>query len=251
MRKFLAFVGLISLAYAAAVATLWTQTSRTGRIVEGPLSIRPGTCSPGDLFYATDPSVLLLYACGSDGRSWTAFAINNQTFTGTISGATINSSVANNLVLNGTPTGTGISTFTQKIGNLSGTSYNTISAAMVDVDSTNLAYTVTIPTGWKLLMSAYGIIRCNQTADAFGVQLTDTSTSTSLDWAHWNGGDSGAANTAYKFALSYVLTGDGNSHTIKLQFNETAGIAGHTTLINNNTVGVDTPKMDFLLSPSN
>lgn len=44
------------------------QTSVTGDVVEGPIAVRPATCSSGDLYFATDTFVL--YQCGPS-NTWT------------------------------------------------------------------------------------------------------------------------------------------------------------------------------------
>jgi hypothetical protein len=89
------------------------------------------------------------------------------------------------------------------------TSYNTTSTTFVPVDSTNLAYTVNIPTGYNLLINATGDATTAGPAAATAViALFDGSTvlvSTDIT----------AYSTYVPWALTWVIAGNGASHTIK------------------------------------
>lgn len=145
-------------------------------------------------------------------------------------------------VINGTPTGTGIPTITLKKGSGAGL-YTSTSLTYVQVDGTNLTYTVTIPTGWKLLINAAFRAGTNTAAVAHNIGLADGGTiivETNPTLA--------TANTANPGSLAWVVNGDGASHTIDLRF-KTSNAAD--AVIMGNQTGTDLPTMTFLLTPSN
>lgn len=151
------------------------------------------------------------------------------------------------LTVQGTPVAT--ATLTLKKGSGSA-NYTNATTTYAVVDSTNLCYTVTIPTGWKLGISASGAV---QTATApVGVQVTLTdnascSTANAGILVETGGLQGGAAAAATSFALDWVITGDGNSHNIALQF-KTTNAADTASMINSGTI---LPMMKFELMPSN
>lgn len=153
--------------------------------------------------------------------------------------------------INGTPTGTGVPTITYKQGSGSGTDYTSTSISPVKVDATNLQYTVTIPTGWKLLVQANGII--SQSTAVVGVDVALFDGSTAIDTRFLV--TSGATSVWTDFSLSAVVNGDGVSHTIALEFDTTT--AADAVHIANNVVVAGVagnnypPKMVFILVPSN
>lgn len=135
-------------------------------------------------------------------------------------------------------------TMVQKTGDGS-TSYSTTSGTLVDVDATNLSYTVTVPTGYKLHISATA--SCTGTAGGTNendLAITDTSTGTVLNQVSANPAVTGGS---LPFALNAVLTGDGASHTIRLQFLSTNSVAMG---IINSTGSHRIPTMTFMLMPS-
>ena len=147
-----------------------------------------------------------------------------------------------NLFLSGTiQTAASTMGITQKKGS-GGGDYSTTSASYVDVDSTNLAFTVTIPSGWKLWVTAKFNYLQN-TAAAFGnigildgsIIAEETLTTTVV----------GARSSGY---LQAVITGDGASHTVKLQF-KTGNVSDAFLISNSNST--QTAFMSFLLLPSN
>lgn len=145
-------------------------------------------------------------------------------------------------VINGTPSGTGIPTATVVHGSGSG-NYSSASTAYTAVDGTNLTYTVTIPTGWKLLIWATADISSLTAAVAVFAALVDGSTVLVEN--------ENIPNTAGNFrttSLTDVIVGDGASHTITLQY-KTSNAADNVTIVNTSTTL--TPHMTFLLTPSN
>jgi hypothetical protein len=137
----------------------------------------------------------------------------------------------------------GIPTTTVKVGTQNSSNYTTSRTSLTAVDATNLSYTAVVPIGWKLLMWASGQARI-ATASVQGiVSLTDTSTSTVITSAFIILD----LNTTSAFSMQGVLTGDGNSHTIQMQFKTTNATDAFS--IGNNTFGY--PQILFLLTPSN
>ena len=115
--------------------------------------------------------------------------------------------------------------------------YTTTSATYVAVDGTNLEKTLTIPTGDKLLVFVSGTI--STTSGAAAVAVFDGSTNLQAV-AH-------SAATGGGFANTVVITGDGASHTIALEWLTTAG----TATMNNVSAGAnEITKMILELKPS-
>ncbi len=142
-------------------------------------------------------------------------------------------------VINGTPTGTGIPTLTMKSGS-GGGDYTIASASLADVDSTNLAFTVTVPSGYKILINSAFCCKNGGLGNVTNVVLADGTTvltETFMDEAV--GGD------RQMMGLTYVFVGDGASHTFKLRW---AAGAGTSTM--SNSSATLTPRMTFLMSPS-
>lgn len=150
----------------------------------------------------------------------------------------------------GTPKGTGIATQTLKKGSGAG-NYTNGTTSYTVADATNLCFTVTIPTGWKLGISASGGLATATGAVVAQAALTDNaacSTANSgilLETPPIQGAGIGIADA---FALNWVITGDGNAHNIALQF-KTSNVADTASLINSSAT--ITPTMSFSLMPSN
>jgi hypothetical protein len=125
----------------------------------------------------------------------------------------------------------------------SGGTYVTSSTSYVDVDATNLTYTVTIPVGWKLAISTSGETWTSTGAAIVGVSLFDSGTliETGMGTAGAGNGFTGT------FALNWVINGDGASHTVKLQFKTLNG----ADAANMGNSGSSLPQMVFTLAPSN
>lgn len=143
--------------------------------------------------------------------------------------------------INGTPTGTGIPTITIKKGS-GGGNYSTSSASYVDVDATNLSYTVTIPTGWKLSVAASGIWFQSTATATNAIALFDGSVVVEKIVS------ASAINLNHDFSIAWVINGDGASHTIKLQY-KTGNVSDALNI--RNATATDTVAMTFILSPSN
>lgn len=147
--------------------------------------------------------------------------------------------------INGTPTGTGISTKTLKKGNGAG-NYASSSTTYVDVDATNLSYTVTIPTGWKLTIIASADVFVQTAAVNVQVALFDSvAAGVVLERTCW---PQAAGGSSVNATLPYVINGDGSSHTVKLQY-KTTNASDSVAIANSSTTF--TPTMVFDLSPSN
>lgn len=179
----------------------------------------------------------------------TALATSNQTGTGNLvlaTSPTIATPTITSPVINGNPSGTGIPTFTLKKGSGSG-DYASASTTYVRVDTSNLVYTVTIPTGWKLLIHASGTSITATSAVQHLVALADGSADNSgilVERAVISPGTSFGVG----FSLGWVISGDGASHTINLQYRTTN--ASDSVTISNSTATL-LPTMTFMLSPSN
>jgi hypothetical protein len=171
-----------------------------------------------------------------------------QTFqaTGTIVSRTSTDTLTNKTltapVINGTPTGTGIPTLTLKKGSGAG-NYTSTSLTAVQVDGTNLAFTVTIPIGWKLSVQASGSIGSNTASVTVAVSITDGGTKLQEVTAL---GPTAAG--LIPFSISSIITGDGASHTIDLRFFTTNASDAVAIL---NASSNQLPTMVFNLSPSN
>lgn len=176
--------------------------------------------------------------------------INNTTITGPAatgtlartSGDTLTSTTLTSPVINGSPTGTGIPTVTLKKGS-GGGSYSSASTSFVQVDGTNLTYTVTIPTGWKLMVTASFRVGTSTAAVACNVGIADGGTVVVETVQQTT-----AAGVLTSSALAWAITGDGNSHTVDLRYKTSNG-ADSVSI--GNSSSTDVPTMVFLLTPSN
>jgi hypothetical protein len=123
------------------------------------------------------------------------------------------------------------------------------------VDTTNLCTTITVPTGWKLRIDANGSLGVNTAVVLVYVALADAgATCGSGGVTALNGTvrryTPSTFGTAYAggFATSYVLTGDGNPHSISLVAETTNG--SDAWVVQNATAPI-APAMVFTLMPSN
>ena len=158
-----------------------------------------------------------------------------------------------NLFLNGlikNRAGTTIMGLALKKGSGAG-NYTNATTSYTVADSTNLCYTVTIPTGWKLGVSASGALSTATAAVVAQAALTDNAACSTanagilVETAPIQGAAIGVADA---FALNWVITGDGASHNIAMQF-KTSNAADTASLINSSATVV--PTMKFELMPSN
>jgi hypothetical protein len=127
-----------------------------------------------------------------------------------------------------------------KVGSKAG-DYTTSSAAFVNVDGTNLSYTVVIPVGWKLFVVASLDAYQSTAGNGMYFALFD------------NGGTidrrltAPTLGTSTGVSLNAVVEGDGASHTITLVF-ATANVLDATNIRNAST---GWPQMVFILSQAN
>jgi hypothetical protein len=131
----------------------------------------------------------------------------------------------------------GVPTTTLRQGSAAG-NYTTTSTTFVNVDATNLLYTVVIPSSFKLLISVSG--NSSQLTTLSGIQIAIVDTGTVLQKLQMM--VDGA------FSLNTVISGDGNSHTVSLQF-LTLNAANAAVIFNSGTTLV--PTMMFILLQSN
>lgn len=124
--------------------------------------------------------------------------------------------------------------------------YTTSSTSYVVVDGTSLAYTVTIPLGWKLVILTTGVMYVtvsSNTAGFIGLYDTESASILTQEEIYLPELETGGV----PWSLNWVVAGDGNSHTIELQYKATNG--SDAVYIDN--VGTRTPTMVFILTPSN
>lgn len=131
-------------------------------------------------------------------------------------------------------------TMVMKSGSGSG-NYTTTSTSYTDIDATNLAYTVTIPVGTKVLINVSCTASQTALASAFVCLADSTTTLTEA------GSTLGASTYDSVIGLTYIYTGDGNSHTFKLRFKSNSG--ANTANILNSTSTL-TPFMTFMMVQS-
>ena len=123
-----------------------------------------------------------------------------------------------------------------KVGTGAG-DYTTASAGVVNVDTTNLQYTVVIPVGWVLTVQASG----TGIANSGGYVLIEDSVAGLVQ-------ECAVGTTEIPWSLVGRIVGDGASHTINLQF-YTNGTPSMT--IKNTSSPPIVPQMLFQLYPSN
>lgn len=132
-------------------------------------------------------------------------------------------------------------TMTMKTGSGVG-NYTTSSASYVDIDGTNLAYTVTVPSGYKIHITACLTAQNGTLNDGVMIALTDSTTILTQQELVMDS----ATPQVKCIALTYIFTGDGSSHTFKLRYLSDGG--GTSTVLN--TSSTFTPVMTFLMCPS-
>ena len=96
------------------------QTSVTGTVVEGPLSVRPSVCTSGDLYFATDTFVL--YQCGPS-NTWTTIAGGQFAYSSANSASSITLSSSGNAFFDYALVGNVTSMSVASVGQTSGTIY--------------------------------------------------------------------------------------------------------------------------------
>jgi hypothetical protein len=107
----------------------------------------------------------------------------------------------------------------------------------VDVDATNLAYTVAIPNGKNVIILATGTYSYIGAGTGAGIAIADGTTTlveTTISYP--------ATTADAPFALSVVVTGTGASKTFKLRF-RSDGSTSFTIRNNNATIA---PRLTFI-----
>lgn len=216
-------VGTVSIGGGTALAT----TNQTGT---------------GSLVLATSPTISAPTVSGHP----TVEGVTSTGATGTGKFVFDTAPTVSSPVINGTPSGTGIPTVTLKKGS-GGGNYTTASTTYVRADSTNLNYAVTIPSGWKLMVSASGSAFTATGAVSMNVAIADGgSDNTGILVEHAMTASSTSAFMGW--AIHWVITGDGASHTINLQY-KTSNASDSATISNSSATIV--PQMVCFLTPSN
>jgi hypothetical protein len=128
-------------------------------------------------------------------------------------------------------------------------SYTTPSTSFVAVDASNLEKTVTIPVGYKLLIYANMTVTNTSSGGYTAVALFDGSTQLVAQVTTiTSSGQPGLPGS-----LDYVVAGDGNPHTIILEFR--AGGTSGTAYVSNQSGTGSTPNqianIMMVLMPSN
>jgi hypothetical protein len=177
-----------------------------------------------------------------NGNTQTLFS-STDTIVGRATTDTLSNKTLNSPAINGTPTGTGISTVVMKKGSGNGTSYTSSSTSYVQVDGTNLTNTVTVPTGWKLIVTASFRMGTNTAAVFCNAALADGGT-VIAETAQ----QAPAAGVFTSTSIQWAINGDGASHTIDLRYKTSNG-ADAVGIGNSSSTDVAT--MTFTLTPSN
>jgi hypothetical protein len=124
---------------------------------------------------------------------------------------------------------------TAKTGSGAG-DYNTGSGTTVDVDATNLAYTVTIPSGKPVLILASGT--CAATAQMTGAVVIADGDTTLVEQQIFTP----TVGANFPFSLSGVVIGTGAPKTFKLRFRS----SGAATFTIRNSSAAVAPRLTFI-----
>lgn len=234
-----------SIAVGGGTALTSTNQTGTGKIV---LDTAPAfTNSTQDIINQKAATIFLI----KDNSGGTRLSIPaNGTSQATLNNTNLTGgSTITNPQITGTPTGTGIPTLTLKQGTGLG-NYTSASTSYVVMDSTNLCYTVTIPTGWKLMVSGAISAGTLTAAVAFLIAITDNAACTTANAGILeevgSAGLSPGASTG--IPINWVINGDGAAHHVALQMKTTN--AADSVFILNSSATLN-PVITFLLSPSN
>jgi hypothetical protein len=114
-----------------------------------------------------------------------------------------------------------------------GGTYDSASGSLVDVDTTNLKYVVTIPTGSSLVIHASGVVGIPSSGGSVATDIALADGGSLLVDSLTTQPTSGAN---VPFSLLYVVAGDGLSHSITLQFAKHSGSNGDAQIQNSSGV---------------
>jgi len=173
--------------------------------------------------------------------------------TQTLTNKTLTTPTITSPVVNGTPSGTGITTTVFRGGSGSA-NYTGTNTTYASVDTSNLCTTLTVPIGWKLSVVASGILESNTAATSQDVALADAGTTCSGGGTTPLGATEriltppAAGTFDESFTTQYVLTGDGAAHSITL-IAKTSNAADSWGI--QNSSGTAEPSIIFTLMPSN
>lgn len=176
-----------------------------------------------------------------DGTHTETIPANTSTLVDLSASQTLTNKTMTSPVINGTPSGTGITTISSKIGSRAG-DYTTTSGTFVNVDGTNLALTITIPIGWKMTVLSSGNTSVSNTGITAFIAIND-----SVSGIISRIGQVLASTTVVSgWAVNGEINGDGSSHTISLQY---ASDGVNTLTIKNSANNFAT--MVLIMTPSN
>lgn len=148
-------------------------------------------------------------------------------------------------IINGTPTGSGVPTMVVKAGTgLANYTTTSLYPTFADVDSTNLSYTVLVPTGWKLHIVAAGDAFVNTAIVQVFVALFDSPVNLQERIIL----PPNAGSDSIPFSLAWLVDGDNATHTLKLRY--ATAVAADAAGIRNSSSS-RRPTMVFTLAPSN
>lgn len=112
-----------------------------------------------------------------------------------------------------------------------GGDYSTSSTSYVDVDNTNLKDIVTIPSGSNLVIQVSGSMTLD-TGGASGMFVALADGGTAISGPQVASVDTGGTPSQNPFSLTWVIAGDGASHTITLQYKMNGGSASSAKISN-------------------
>lgn len=131
--------------------------------------------------------------------------------------------------------------------------YTTTSTTYAAIDTTNLAFTTTVLTGWKLAISAGGVVGNNLNGSLSYVGICDGGSVLPGGETHFR---QEVVGLVVPFSIApVVIVGDGNSHSVDLRF-RTNSTSETMTIYNGfdaagNTDTACVPVVSGLLTPSN
>lgn len=242
-----------SLSYSAfntiAMGNITTASTTTSIPVTGSLNPTVDGQALGNSSLRWSPDITLAQFFRSGGAIGFPDIIGNGSAAVVIgdSNGTKITAAPTNFIVNSA--GTVAQTLTLKKGSGAG-NYTNATTSYTVADSTNLCLTLTIPTGWKLNVSASGALGTATAAVLANAALTDNAAcSTANAGILVETQVTGTAATVLEpFALNTTIVGDGAQHNIALQF-KTSNAADTATL--QNSTATLTSTMISALIPSN